>query len=757
LALRPGNIGLMIRSLVALPLLVMLTNLAPDLAEKDLARFPIEQLHENIPRRSINEVIGAETKEWQAPKLYTIFDLTVHDHEIWRRIRIPATHTARSQTFVADGGTLFFPEVDFYLVRDGQIIDRKLTGMDRPIQPGAKKHARSTFQFEQKTGENLTLYVRHASNFFYVRPLALHTLERDLYLSWLKKIAIGLVVGFLIGFVINNVAIAIQMRQKMYADYALFLLTTLLMAMSFNGTFVEFFDHFDFDTWMRTTLLLCFVIIAAYLNFVDSFLNAKRNFPRLHRILSLVLKTSALTLPSVFLIKPGISFVLLVCVVIGIAIFTIALCLPRIHIPEVSRFFIAVSGVLIGAIVQIVSAPRTYTSLLGMDGVFLIGAAWGALFLSAAMAKQVDTQTTKSQVLREAVTKNIPVTELNAYRDDTFAGQFAPSKMYVTIMFVDTASFSRIAESVDARTLFNELSMRLEEITRIIIDHGGTVDRSLGDGILCFFGYESGLINSRNHVGQAFEAALKIQENYVNSIYDTLTTETPRIPLPIRIGIHTDSVTIGNMGSSIHIDFTMVGNGVNFANRLETACAQNRIMVSQDVYRELKAQRYDVADFNQTLIAIKHQVELVPAYEINPHKNRMDKLAVVNRHFLDRMGDQVRDVRHVVNTGVQLTARSLYGDLIISDFSRRGFLLRGANFLAQKSHLTIELRSSIDAINQKLADRMLTTIEVEVRWSRRSGDGYDHGVQVVGGHPDQWDFLYQTLRSFTAATDDMVA
>ena len=632
-------------------------------------------------------------------------------------------------------------------------------GLDRPPALGTKKVARNIFQFTQAPGENLVVYVRHTSNFLLVRPLVLRTLERDGFLEWWRQISIGIVAGFMVGLILNNFALAFQLRQKMYSKYALFLLSTLVTAMLVNGTIVDLlgFIHFKFDVWLRITLISCFVIVIGYLNFINSFLNTNRNFPRLHRFWKILLPTSVVTLPANYFISPTISFSILGLEVLIIAIHTVLICLPRMHISEVSTSFVAVSGILIGAITQLLYAPATISTIFGLDGLFLLGSAWGGIFLSAAMAKQVEKSTMKSKILREAASKNIPITEVNAYLNDTFAGQFAPSQIEVTIMFVDTASFSKIAESIDARTIFKELSNRLEDMTKIIIDHGGTIDRSLGDGVLCFFGYQTGVFNSKNHVAQAFEAALKIQESYINKMYEAIDKKTPCIPLPIRIGIHTDHVTIGNMGSSFHVDFTMVGNGVNFANRLETACAPNSIMVSEATYQVLLTQKYTANKFDRIMIAVKHQNELVPAYEVNPHSDRMDKVATVNRHFMEMMGDLLRDERHTLNEETTLQATSVYGELAVRDFSRRGFLLRGSSFIAQKSILNINIITKSPAINRQLSERYLTNIEVEVRWSRRNEEFFDHGVQLVGGHPDQWDFLFKLLRSLNSGEEDLVA
>ena len=737
--------------MVALPTFVIIGMNAPDLEQKDRKLYQIEQFRSPKSALTFPEVIAAGEQNWQPETQPTIFDLKAGEQEIWHRIRLPMS--AEPVDLIADAGTLFFRQVDFYLVENDKLIASSFSGMDRPHPAEVPDGSRYLFRLKLEPRTNRTLYVRQAADFIFIRQLSLRTPDRDSDLMWLHDLNVGVVFGFLCGLILYNFAIAFRARHRLYTDYGLYLSATLFMAMWFNGKIIDLLNLslIGFTIWIKILLLACFAIILSYLNVVTSFLNTAINFPRLHRYLRLSQIASLSLSPISLFISPTISFLLMATVVVLIAGLTIAVCLPRIHIPEINTFFIAVSGILFGAIVQLILAPATKSTLLGIDGLFLLGSAWGGFFLSTAMARQLDQMTRKSSILREAAAKKLPLTDVNAYLNDTFSGQFTPSKLEVTIMFVDTASFSRIAERTNARTLFSELSNRLEEITKIVLQHGGTIDRSLGDGVLCFFGHHSGLINSHSHVVQAFEAALEIQRHYIDDMYKSYEANQSRFPIPIRIGIHTDQVTIGNMGTSFHMDFTMVGNGVNFANRLETACAPMRIMVSEATRAALVAQKYQDQIFDHVMIAIKHHTDLVPAYEVNPHKNTPEKVAIVQRHFMEHLGDNIRDPRHSVTTTKLINASSIYGNLTVRDFSRRGFLLSGTQFLAQKSLITITLDTGSHTINQILADRFLTSFEIEVRWSRRNGDRFDHGVQVVGGHPEQWDFLYDLLRTISYA------
>ncbi|WP_369622413.1 adenylate/guanylate cyclase domain-containing protein, partial [Pseudoalteromonas distincta] len=90
--------------------------------------------------------------------------------------------------------------------------------------------------------------------------------------------------------------------------------------------------------------------------------------------------------------------------------------------------------------------------------------------------------------------------------------------------------------------VFRSLSRCLDQISEIVAAHEGIVDRSLGDGILCFFGYSRHKAWP-NHAVAAFTAARKIQENMVLSTYRKTLPDD--LIFPLRIGINTAEVTIG--------------------------------------------------------------------------------------------------------------------------------------------------------------------------------------------------------------------
>lgn len=126
----------------------------------------------------------------------------------------------------------------------------------------------------------------------------------------------------------------------------------------------------------------------------------------------------------------------------------------------------------------------------------------------------------------------------------------------LTIFFSDIAGFTTIAERTEPRALVELLGGYLDDVTTVIAEHDGTVDKFLGDGVMAFWGAPAEL---PDHAARACEAAVRIQRR--------LATRTPR--LHTRIGLATGEVVVGNIGSHARMNYTVMGDCVNLAARLE--------------------------------------------------------------------------------------------------------------------------------------------------------------------------------------------
>ena len=123
----------------------------------------------------------------------------------------------------------------------------------------------------------------------------------------------------------------------------------------------------------------------------------------------------------------------------------------------------------------------------------------------------------------------------------------------------------------------------LELVTRVIEAENGTVDKFMGDGVMAFWGAPA-LMD--DHALRACVAALRIQRG-MDEMNARWVAEGQK-PLRIRIGIHSDAVLVGNIGSAERMSYTVLGDGVNVAARLEGVNKSfgTRTCISKTVFRE---------------------------------------------------------------------------------------------------------------------------------------------------------------------------
>lgn len=154
---------------------------------------------------------------------------------------------------------------------------------------------------------------------------------------------------------------------------------------------------------------------------------------------------------------------------------------------------------------------------------------------------------------------------------------------FLTVMFTDLEAFSTMTEVTPAQELLARVSNYFDIVTRATNEEMGTLDKFIGDGVMAFWGAPAQL---EDHAYHACVAALRIQRGM-----DKLNEESAaegKQPLRVRIGIHSDAVLVGNMGSPERMSYTVMGDGVNLAARLEGTNKEfgTRICISHSVFRE---------------------------------------------------------------------------------------------------------------------------------------------------------------------------
>lgn len=192
-------------------------------------------------------------------------------------------------------------------------------------------------------------------------------------------------------------------------------------------------------------------------------------------------------------------------------------------------------------------------------------------------------------------------------------------KREITVFFSDIEDFTTISEKLTPETLAEHLAVYFEGMTKIILRNRGTVDKYIGDAIMAFWGAPSA---APDHALLACRCALQCR-----TFLNALSGEAARSGAPVfrtRMGINSGELIVGNMGYEERMNYTVMGDHVNLASRLEglNKYYGTQIIISQYTYAEAKgaveARMIDV-------VAVKGRKQGVILYELVSEKEDLEK------------------------------------------------------------------------------------------------------------------------------------
>lgn len=234
------------------------------------------------------------------------------------------------------------------------------------------------------------------------------------------------------------------------------------------------------------------------------------------------------------------------------------------------------------------------------------------LFLFIGLVVGLEIAISRQQaIIHNAFAKFVPetvITELTLHPEKlTLGGE----ERVVSILFSDLQGFTTIAEQLPPQQLVQLLNHYLTEMTTIILNEGGTIDKYEGDAIMAEFGAP---LPAENHADMAVVAALKMQRRLHELRQEWTERGVPE--LYCRIGINTGPVIIGNMGSDQVFDYTVIGDAANLAARLEgvNKLYNTTLMISGSTYHALSPNRFFTRSVD--FIRVKGKSEPVMVFEV---------------------------------------------------------------------------------------------------------------------------------------------
>ncbi|WP_114492765.1 adenylate/guanylate cyclase domain-containing response regulator [Candidatus Ulvibacter alkanivorans] len=148
-----------------------------------------------------------------------------------------------------------------------------------------------------------------------------------------------------------------------------------------------------------------------------------------------------------------------------------------------------------------------------------------------------------------------------------------------TVMFIDVCGFTKISETVPADTVVKMINTYFDIMVNEIMEHNGFIDKFIGDAVMAVF-------RGEYHLDRAIDAALAVR-NRINQVDETEALDGFRPK--VSIGIKSGEMISGNIGSASlkRLDYTVIGDTVNTAARLQDAAKENQIVICEDCYKQV--------------------------------------------------------------------------------------------------------------------------------------------------------------------------
>ncbi len=299
---------------------------------------------------------------------------------------------------------------------------------------------------------------------------------------------------------------------------------------------------------------------------------------------------------------------------------------------SVELLFIVVLGA--GVILLVPRTGAAWAGLLGLGGAALaVGLSWMAfsrfgllldpiwpvvgiafVFVVTTLVIYFRTERERRQV-RSAFGRYLAPALVERLAADPSRLKLGGEMRPMTLLFSDIRGFTTIAERFDAEGLTTFMNRYLTPMTDVILAHGGTVDKYMGDAIMAFW---NAPLDDLGHATSASRAALAMHER-LRQLNGELAEEAAKagrthVPIAIGIGLNSAVCCVGNMGSQQRFDYSVLGDGVNLASRLE---GQTKVYGTPTlVGEETRSLTPDFAALEVDLVRVKGKTAPVRVYTL---------------------------------------------------------------------------------------------------------------------------------------------
>ena len=197
-------------------------------------------------------------------------------------------------------------------------------------------------------------------------------------------------------------------------------------------------------------------------------------------------------------------------------------------------------------------------------------------------------------------------------------GHIQGERRQVTVIFADVSGFTALSETLDPEEVASFMNECLKDLVDAVYQYEGMVDKFIGDCIMAVFGAPIAL---EDDAERALHAALSMRNRI--ELFNQRRSDKIKEPLALHIGINSGTVIAGNVGNDLRMSYTVMGDTVNVASRLEGAAVRGQIFVSHSTYR-LAAGAFRFRPLEP--IQVKGKREPLKAYELLEARIQPEKI-----------------------------------------------------------------------------------------------------------------------------------
>ena len=253
------------------------------------------------------------------------------------------------------------------------------------------------------------------------------------------------------------------------------------------------------------------------------------------------------------------------------------------------------------------------------------------LFVSV-IGYRIVTEKQQKQFVKKAFSQYISPQLLDKLMGNPELLEVGGEKREMTVLFCDIRGFTSLSEQVDAEELVELLNVYLSRMSAVILEHDGTIDKYIGDAIMAFW---NAPLDDPHHRKNALCAVQGMK-----SEIRKFNQDHPQFPdIAIGIGLNTGPMVVGNIGSSLRFDYTVLGDNVNLGSRLEGLTKKYGVMslVTESVVDNLEMEGVIWRRIDEVVVKGKHEPVVIyePRRDLPMHRTLLDAYNSAFMHYYE--------------------------------------------------------------------------------------------------------------------------